>query len=261
MYIYDVSIITCVFNAVDTIESTITSVLSQTYPMCEFILIDGGSTDGSLELIKKFDEEIDYWVSERDQGIYEAMNKGARKASGDYLFFLNADDWFADETVVEEVFTKVCDKKPDLIYGNSIRVYPGFQAVISRKLKRSNLRRGVIPSHQASFISKESFWMVDGYDDAYQSAGDFDLYCRLEKTNISSIFIDLVISYVLSGGKSSYKDLSHTEVCFIIKKHYGFVPGLLFWLKNIFLGQNIKKILIYLGLKGVYKRLLKMRME
>ena len=261
MNICEVSIITCVLNAVNTIERTITSVLSQTYPKCEFIIIDGGSTDGSLELIKKFDEKIDYWVSEPDQGIYEAMNKGARKASGDYFYFLNADDWFADETIVEEVFHGVSEEKPELIYGNTIRVYPEFQAVISRKFRRSNLRKGIIPSHQASFINKESFWRVGGYDEAYQSAGDFDLYCKLENSKISSSFINLVIAYVLSGGKSSFKDLSHREVYSIIKKHYGFVPGFLFWLKNIFLGQIIKKVLIYLGLKDVYENLLKMKME
>ena len=87
-----ISIITVSYNAVKTIEDTIVSVLGQTYSNIEYIIIDGGSTDGTLDIIKKYEDKITYWVSEPDKGIYDAMNKGILKATGDYLFFLGADD-------------------------------------------------------------------------------------------------------------------------------------------------------------------------
>ena len=87
-----ITIITVAYNAVKDIENTILSVLNQTYPNIEYIIIDGGSTDGTLDIIKKYEDKISYWVSEPDKGIYDAMNKGIVKANGDYLFFLGADD-------------------------------------------------------------------------------------------------------------------------------------------------------------------------
>ena len=95
-----ISIITVSYNAVKTIEDTINSVLNQTYPNIEYIIIDGGSTDGTLDVIKKYQDKITYWVSEPDKGIYDAMNKGALKATGVWLHFMNAGDTFYDEQVL-----------------------------------------------------------------------------------------------------------------------------------------------------------------
>lgn len=96
-----ISIITVSYNAAKTIEQTIQSVVNQTYDNIEYIIIDGGSTDGTVDIIKKYEDKIAYWVSEPDKGIYDAMNKGILKASGEYIYFLGADDWLYNESVME----------------------------------------------------------------------------------------------------------------------------------------------------------------
>ena len=114
-----ISIVTVSYNAVLTIEQTILSVINQTYPNVEYIIIDGGSTDGTVDIIKKYADKIAYWVSEPDKGIYDAMNKGGLKATGDFIQFLNAGDWFENEYVIEKIF-KDWYKRVDVIYGDMI---------------------------------------------------------------------------------------------------------------------------------------------
>ena len=97
-----ISVVTVSYNAVLTIEQTILSVINQTYPNVEYIIIDGGSTDGTVDIIKKYADKIAYWVSEPDKGIYDAMNKRWLKATGDFIQFLNAGDWFENEHVIEK---------------------------------------------------------------------------------------------------------------------------------------------------------------
>ena len=99
-----ISVVTVSYNAVSTIEQTILSVINQTYPNVEYIIIDGGSTDGTVDIIKKYADKIAYWVSEPDKGIYDAMNKGGLKTTGDFIQFLNAGDWLENEHVIEKIF-------------------------------------------------------------------------------------------------------------------------------------------------------------
>ena len=114
------SIITVSYNAKEDLEKSIKSVSNQTFKNYEYLVIDGNSTDGTKELLRKYDKEINYWVSEKDNGIYNAMNKGARVAKGDYLYFLNAGDTFSDKNSLEGVSREI-DNNQDLIYGR-IRV-------------------------------------------------------------------------------------------------------------------------------------------
>ena len=100
---FKITIITAVYNALDTLEQAILSVLEQTYPNIEYIIIDGGSTDGSVELIKKYSSRIYYWVSEPDRGIYNAFNKGIYKSTGDYVYFLGADDCLFSKDIISKV--------------------------------------------------------------------------------------------------------------------------------------------------------------
>ena len=130
-----ISIVTVSYNAVLTIEQTILSVINQTYPNVEYIIIDGGSTDGTVDIIKKYADKIAYWVSEPDKGIYDAMNKGGLKATGDFIQFLNAGDWFENEYVIEKIF-KDWYKRVDVIYGDMIiRRSDGVYYVYMQKLK------------------------------------------------------------------------------------------------------------------------------
>ena len=128
-----ISIVTVSYNAVLTIEQTILSVINQTYPNVEYIIIDGGSTDGTVDIIKKYANKIAYWVSEPDKGIYDAMNKGGLKATGDFIQFLNAGDWFENEYVIEKIF-KDWYKRVDVIYGDMI-IRRSDGGVLCKKLK------------------------------------------------------------------------------------------------------------------------------
>ncbi|MDR0558585.1 MAG: glycosyltransferase [Prevotellaceae bacterium] len=112
-----ISIVTVVYNAADCLEKTVLSVVNQTYRNIEYIIIDGGSTDGTVDIIKKYEKHLAYWVSEPDKGIYDAMNKSMEKATGDWLHFINAGDWFYDLNTVDKMVSKM-DCINSLYYGN-----------------------------------------------------------------------------------------------------------------------------------------------
>lgn len=112
-----VSVITVAYNEETTIEKTILSVVTQNYSPIEYIIIDGGSTDGTVDIIRKYESHITYWISEKDEGIYDAMNKGLKYASGEWSIFMNSGDWFYDETVIEKVFSDKYSSAVGVIYG------------------------------------------------------------------------------------------------------------------------------------------------
>lgn len=114
-----ISVITVCFNAVDTLERTIESVLGQTYSDIEYIIIDGGSTDGTVDIIYKYAERITYWVSEPDKGIYDAMNKGIKVATGEWTNFMNAGDTFSNQKVLATIFGNATSSDVDVLFGNS----------------------------------------------------------------------------------------------------------------------------------------------
>jgi len=114
-----VTIVTVTYNAEDLLEETLLSVINQTYKNIEYIIIDGGSTDNTLEIIKKYEEQISYWISEPDEGIYFAMNKGIAKATGEWINFMNAGDTFVDTTTIQKVMNSL-DEDTELIYGDHI---------------------------------------------------------------------------------------------------------------------------------------------
>ena len=146
-----ITIITVAYNAVKDIENTILSVLNQTYPNIEYIIIDGGSTDGTLDIIKKYEDKISYWVSEPDKGIYDAMNKGTLKATGEWLNFMNAGDTFYNEQVLEKVFKDNNWSDTDVIYGDVIYVYPDKEEIRkTTSLKR--IKVGIPFCHQCVFV-------------------------------------------------------------------------------------------------------------
>jgi len=253
-----VSIITVVHNNKEGLEKTINSVASQTYQNIECIVIDGRSNDGTIDVIKKYQDKIDYWVSEQDKGIYDAMNKGAKKATGDYLYFLNSGDYFYNSEVLSKI-SKHFIENYDLILGNVIRLYPNYKNLCKPNIKK--LRWGKMPPHPGSFIKRKIFNELNGYNIKYRSSGDLDLFYRLHKKSCSYRVVRNKVAYMPSGGFSSNKDISLPESYNIIKKHLSILHAISFYLRKAIIEQGAKKILLFFGLEKFYEKLLKIKMK
>ncbi len=171
MEVNRVTIITISYNAVLGIERTINSVITQTYSNLQYIIIDGGSTDGTVDIIKKYADKIDYWVSEPDSGIYYAMNKGIAIADGDWINFMNAGDYFVDRNVIEQIFQHNIECTDNVIYGNTIGKYKhGF---ISEKPEPLVVMNKRLPfCHQSVFV-KEQLIKSMPFDTEYRIGADF----------------------------------------------------------------------------------------
>ena len=189
-----ISIITVVFNNAETITDCIRSVLSQTYKNVEFIVIDGGSTDGTQLKIETFKDELGYYISEKDSGIFDAYNKGIRKATGDVIGILNSDDFFYEPDTIEKIVDAFEDSKADLVYGNGMFVSQNntdkIKRIYSSKLfKKSYLNYGWIPLHPTIYVKKELYEQYGLYSLNYTIASDYDISLRWFKNdNSKNIF-------------------------------------------------------------------------
>lgn len=173
------SIITINFNQAKGLKKTITSVIQQTYPNFEYLLIDGGSTDESVEIIKEHESHFQYWVSEKDDGIYHAMNKGIAKAKGDFLLFLNSGDVFTSETILETCLTHP-EFEGDIIYGDyqfekGFKKYPDI-------LYPTYFMKTSLP-HQSTFFRKEVFEQLGLFDESYELGADRAFYIKAFLSN------------------------------------------------------------------------------
>ena len=201
-----ISVITPSLNCVKYIEKAIQSVKIQSYPEIEYLVIDGCSTDGTIDIINRYRDDIDYFISENDSGIYNAMNKGIKNASGDVLFFLNADDQFCDGNVVSDIMHYFNSQNGlDLVYGNVLLDMPRG---ITRwhqnpELSRKSLAGNTI-SHQSIFAKKEIFIRTNGFSENYRIVSDFEWLMKLAHSNIKSMHIERDITLVSTAG------LSHT---------------------------------------------------
>lgn len=204
-----ISIITVVFNGVETIEDCIKSIIGQTYPDIEHIIIDGGSTDGTLDVIKKYNGNIAKVVSEPDNGLYDAMNKGIKTATGDVIGILNSDDLYADNFVIENVVKYFSDTNADSCYGNLIYVDKDNTNKVVRywnagDYSRKRFRRGWMPPHP-TFFARKSIYEKYGYMNlAFPLAADYELMLRfLYKYEVSTIYIPKVLVKMRAGGTST----------------------------------------------------------
>ncbi len=199
-----ISVVTVVFNDAANLQRTIDSIASQTYKNIEHIVIDGGSTDGTLDIIKR-NSSIDYWVSEKDSGIYDAMNKGIRHASGFWINFMNSGDIFFERETVESVFFNAEVRASDLIYGDVEVEYKAF-----KKIKKSGpvslLKAGMQFSHQSLFSRRSILEMLQ-FDLSYRTAADYNFIflCWVKGCKFGSV--NFVISSVSSGGVSDVQRL------------------------------------------------------
>lgn len=195
-----ISIITIIFNSEKYLEETIQSVTNQTYDNVEYIIIDGGSTDGTLDIIKKYEDQIDYWVSEKDSGIYDAMNKGIDLANGEWINFMNAGDRFVDEHVLEKIFTKQDTSSCDLIYGSSVVTGNQENVLLEpKKFTKFNLYfwNTRVVCHQAMFVRKD---IAGKYSMKYRLKGELNWYLDLVEKVKSYKIVDFPIVYYALGG-------------------------------------------------------------
>lgn len=203
------SIITINFNNKHGLEKTILSVSSQTFKDFEFIVIDGGSTDGSAEVIKQNSSTISYAVSEKDMGIYDAQNKGIKKATGDYLLFLNSGDTLFNNTVISDFHQFIKDIKPGIVYGNSNLIFsdkPNELLCPPPKLNDSYFFKNTI-NHQACFIARELFSIYGLYDMKYKICADFDLFFKVfVKKPEAYVYFNCTICNYENDGLSSNKE-------------------------------------------------------
>jgi glycosyltransferase involved in cell wall biosynthesis len=204
-----ITIITVVLNGASTLRDTIESVLRQTYDNLEYIVVDGGSDDGVIELLKQYGHAIDYWVSEKDNGIYEAMNKGIALSSGAYVGMMNADDLFASDDAVQAVADRFLSTNTDAIFSKLDIVDRENVAKIIRKYRVDKLspwllRIGVMPPHPTFYCKRACFESAGLYKTDYSIAADFEMLVRLcIKEKISWEFIDKGTVLMRRGGVSS----------------------------------------------------------
>ncbi len=203
------SIITVCLNSIATIEDTIQSILSQDYKDIEYIVVDGGSTDGTLEIINRYRHKIAKVVSEPDNGIYDAMNKGFRLSNGSIVAALNGDDVYADHSIVGRMVEFIESKDLDAAYGDLIYVDRRDTGHVKRFWEPGPYKRGafchgwVIP-HPTFFCRKEIFERHGYFNDKMQIAADFELMLRfIEKHQIKVGYLPKVIVKMRTGGKAN----------------------------------------------------------
>jgi len=202
-----VSIITVVYNNKKTIKNAIESVLSQTYKNIEYIIIDGASIDGTVEIIKSYGNKIDKFISEPDKGIYDGLNKGINLASGDIIGFLHSDDVYTNDEVVKKVVEVFEKYNCDGVYGDLVYVSKRSDKVIrywkSGEFSIYKLKKGWMPPHPTLFLKREIYEKYGLFDLSFKIAADYDFMLRVLKDNLKLSYIPEVLYKMRIGGESN----------------------------------------------------------
>lgn len=212
-----ISIITVCLNNEKTIEDTIQSVLKQTYKNYEHIIIDGLSTDNTLSIVNKYNHlKV---VSEKDNGLYDAMNKGIKLATGDIVAILNADDILANENVFQSVIDAF-DKDIDIVYGNIKYCNEDFSKTIRNFISGEKKDDAFNPAHPSMYVKKDVYKRIGLYNTNYKIAADYDFMIRCNKANVNYKYIKDYIVLMRYGGKSNgIGYLKNLVECFSIYKN------------------------------------------
>jgi glycosyltransferase involved in cell wall biosynthesis len=221
------TVVTIVYNNVRDIERTVLSVLNQTYPNIEYLVIDGASTDGTLEILKKYEYRLAKLISEKDKGIYDAMNKGLALAAGDYILFMNSGDEIYASDTVENVFSSAPDA--DIYYGETEMYDENWKSLGQRRHKApetftwKDFKYGMSISHQAIYIRRS---LTGLYDPQYQLSADIDWIIKAAKKAVKIVNTGMYVAKYLVGGMSKKKHRqSLIERFHIFSKYYGLIPN------------------------------------
>ena len=204
-----VSIITVTLNSARFLEDCIRSVIQQDHPDIEHIVIDGGSTDGTLDIINKYKNHISYWVSEKDNGMYDAMNKGMRKATGDIIGTLNSDDMLESTDVISSIAATFVQQRVDAVYGDLEYVDPNNTDSVIRvwnglPYKRSRFRSGWMPAHPTFYFKRKLMEEYGFFETHYYSASDYEFMARyLYYYHTKACYIPKLIVKMRAGGMSN----------------------------------------------------------
>jgi len=211
-----ISVITVCKNAETSLSKTIESVFSQTYRDMEYLVVDGASTDNTVAIIKEHAQRYSIkWTSESDSGIYQAMNKGVARATGEILFFLNSGDTFADKTVLSRIADEFEKKEVELLYGNVIFTDDTGRSRVKRfdRVDRFFLFQETI-NHQSMFYAASIFKRIGGFHENYRIVADYEHLCRMFAARITARYLDMNICIYPMGGVSSKQEnlaLYHSE--------------------------------------------------
>lgn len=234
------SIITVVYNSETLLEDTLKSILQQTSDKFELIIIDGGSTDGTLEIIKKYEDKIDFWISEKDRGIYDAMNKGIRQAKGQYIWFINSGDSLFSENTLKDI--EDMRVTADVYYGETMLIdVQGKQLgtrteMTTRKLPAQlswkNMVNGMVVSHQSILVKRN---IAPLFDLQYKCSADVDWVIKSLKEAGTVINTQTILSNYLVGGFS----ISNQKSCLVERfniylNHFGLLKTLIAHVKLLF---------------------------
>ena len=243
-----ITIITVVLNSCRYVEQAILSVINQNYPRIEYIIIDGGSTDGTVEIITKYEDRINYWASEPDKGIYDAMNKGIALAHGELIGLLNADDYYepcALRTVAEAY---AATQTAGIFYGNSYILQEDL-GLRYKSYGHTRFWRGMGFPHQAMFVSRSVHTKIGTYDTTYRIVADYDFVLRAQENHIPFSYVGaLLVNYRNTGLSGSNLYATLNEIRKISRKYFGLlspshVAFLLLFAKSCFL-LGLEKVIV-----------------
>lgn len=243
-----ISIVTVVFNSVQNLEKTILSVINQTYDQIEYIIIDGVSTDGTVDIITKYSNKITHWISEPDNGLYDAMNKGIKLVTGNYVLFLNSNDTLYTIDTIKEVaslITKDLNNNPTVVYGNVV-CQLDYGKVLKKPQNLDMIKKKMIFSHQATFILKEVL-LKNPFDINYKFIADYHQLQTLYLSNYKFRYLDYPISLVTMEEGLTYSNFIQS-----INEHFDLLHNI-YNKRNLF--EKYKLIILLAFTRGLKKHL------
>lgn len=238
-----VSIITASFNSARTIARTLDSVLAQSYPNIEVIVIDGGSTDGTIPIIRSYEQKFSRrmtWISEKDNGMYDAMNKGIERSKGELIGILNSDDWYEADAV--ETMVKTFSAENSAVLYGILRYVDAERETMLYRMHHDSLKDGMI-THPTCFVPHKLYTQHGKFDLQYRVSSDYDLMLRFQSKGVTFIPVDRIIANFSFGGLSTINTDGLIEG-FRIRQSYGIISR-----------KRMKWGILKLRIKALFKKL------